>query len=116
MEDITLTPDGQRPIAFRGEVIGESSSYARGKMRWFELVIYRTQSDQYVAQGIGRSEFENEEDKVWVEIAGTAAELIAALHRSGGDGDEYLPRTTQYALEDAARVDSNFAAAYVVRL
>lgn len=116
MEDVTLTPDGQRPVSFRGEVIATSSSYAPGKMRWFELVIYRTQSEQYLAQGIGRSDFEDEDDKVWVEIAATAAELISMLHRTGRDGDYYLTRTTQYALEDAARVDSNFAAAYVVRI
>jgi hypothetical protein len=84
-------------------------------MRWFELTIWRTERGQYVAEGVGRSEFDGEEDKVWAEIASTASELIAALHRTG-DGGEYLPRTTQYALEDAARVDSDMAAAYVVRI
>lgn len=115
MRDIELTPDGQRPVVFSGELIGRSSSHLPGKLRWFELELYRTDTGRYVARGVGLSDVVGEDDKEWVIVTDDANELVDKLHRRG-DAGPYLPRTTQVALSNAAEVDGGIAGAYRTRI
>lgn len=50
-----IVKDGVRSLEFNGELIAESSSKSRGKSRWVEFKLYRTESDIYVVSRIGVS-------------------------------------------------------------
>lgn len=47
--------DRERVLTFAGIVLAESSSRKHGAYRWTELRLYRTVSDTYVLEKIGRS-------------------------------------------------------------
>lgn len=47
--------DHGREIDFFGVLLGSSSSYARGKTRWFEVAIYKSQGGKYIVSGVGRT-------------------------------------------------------------
>lgn len=47
--------DGVRSLEFNGDLLAESSSQSRGKSRWVEFRLYRTESGVYVISRIGLS-------------------------------------------------------------
>lgn len=50
-----IVKDGVRSLEFNGDLIAESSSKSRGKPRWVEFKLYRTESDIYVISRVGVS-------------------------------------------------------------
>lgn len=50
-----IVKDGVRSLEFNGELIAESSSKSRGKPRWVEFKLYRTESEIYVVSRVGVS-------------------------------------------------------------
>ena len=121
MDEITVYRDGTLPLRFVGEELASASSEAPGKLRWFEVTIYRTANDgpgaaRYVVHGVGVSDVAGEDDRHWAAVCATAHEVLMALYREGEDGVRFLPRTSQYALEDAAEVDAGLREAYVATI
>ena len=47
--------DGSRTLQFDGVLLGKSSSYRRGSIRWIEFELYRTESGSYILSRIGVS-------------------------------------------------------------
>lgn len=47
--------NGPRTIQFEGRLLGESSSWRPGSVRWIEFAIYRTQQGSYVLSRVGVS-------------------------------------------------------------
>lgn len=116
MDEVTIYRDGTLPLRFTGEELATASSEASGKPRWFVVTIYRTDDGRYVVHGIGVSNVDGEEDRHWAAVCANADEVIDALRRDGDDGVRFIPRTSQYALEEAADVDEGLRAAYVAKI
>lgn len=121
MDEITIYRDGTLPLRFEGEELATASSEAPGKPRWFVVTIYRTVNDEpgaarYVVHGVGVSDVEGEEDRHWAVACANADEVIEALRRDGADGVRFLPRTSQYALEEATQLDDGLRGAYVATI
>ena len=47
--------DGERILQFEGELLGASSSYKPGALRWIEFSLYKTRSGSYVLSRVGAS-------------------------------------------------------------
>lgn len=47
--------DGSRTLQFEGQLLGESSSWRRGSVRWIEFKLYKTESGSYVLSRVGVS-------------------------------------------------------------
>jgi len=47
--------DGARTLQFDGDLLGKSSSYRRGSVRWIEFELYKTKSGSYVLSRVGVS-------------------------------------------------------------
>jgi hypothetical protein len=47
--------DGARTLQFNGKLLGKSTSWRRGSIRWIEFELYRTESGSYVLSRIGVS-------------------------------------------------------------
>jgi hypothetical protein len=47
--------DGQRTLQFDGELLGASSSWRPGSMRWIEFALYKTQNGSYILSRLGAS-------------------------------------------------------------
>jgi hypothetical protein len=47
--------DGDRTLQFNGALLGRSSSWRRGSLRWIEFELYRTESGSYVLSRVGVS-------------------------------------------------------------
>lgn len=112
METVTVPRKGALPLRFTGELIGDASSHSDGKQRWFEVEIWRTDTDKYVVHGIGVSEIDGEQDWHWAEPCDTPDDVVRALERDGDHG-RYLPSTSLDALERAADADDGIADVFV---
>lgn len=142
MKSYTVTRDGDRDLAFTGELIGSASSRNRGRSRWFEVRIYRTEIGHFVVNGIGRSVIEGESDRSWAVVARTGEDVIAALQRDEmqcadcrneyaaprgacercgstkrePSGAKFLTKTANEAITHAAARDAAIADAFVQRV
>lgn len=82
MKTITLTRTGDRPLRFTGEEVAEATSrqdQGACQTRYYELALYRTDSDRYVLAIGYRSHWEGElpDDRAYIEdsIAGIVETL-----------------------------------------
>jgi len=97
---IRLERDGDIPLSFSGELIGEASNRTiRGdrQNRWTEVEIYRTAKANWVAHIIGRSCWDGEVDRHSVVVAVNPLDLVEGLR----DDDGYLGGVSREALEVA---------------
>lgn len=116
MEEIILERDGDVPLHFNGVNIGSATSYADHKDRWFEIDIWKTDTGKYVVSGVGVSTVEGESDRVWAVVCNHPSEVVTALYRRNAEGQMYIPKTSQWALESAIESDPAIAAVYVEKL
>ncbi len=114
MEKHTINRDGLPPIAFTGEQIA-SANNAMGRNghanRWFAVRIYRTKGGRYVASFGSFTQWQGESDHCTAASFDTAAEVIEWLRLKDDDG--LLGAISQKAVEEAAKADPGFAAAWV---
>ena len=47
--------DGSRTLQFNGRLLGKSSSWRRGSIRWIEFELYKTENGSYVLSRVGVS-------------------------------------------------------------
>lgn len=116
MEEIEIMRNGELPLIFEGQELGFASSFRDGKDRWFDVMIYRTASNRYVVNGIGRSDLPGEEDRSWAIVCDRPEEVIEALKRTSPEGVTYLSVTATHALLEAARRDQDLALAARMRI
>lgn len=116
-----LTRDGD-VIVVDAVLLGEGTSWAEGKDRWFEVKILADERDEYIVHTVGRSNLPGERDLGRVEHVTSPYEVIelltvrrvAARHR---DPDQppprpYVPRASLRALAQAAEFDDGLYDAY----
>jgi len=112
-EPITVARDGQRPLRFKGQIIGHGSNRTdRGERnnRWTEVHIYRTESQKLVAQVEHFTQWDGESNTSEAAACDTPAELVQWLTDNGGGR---LGGVSQEALREAAKADPAIEAAYV---
>ncbi len=113
MQSYTLRRDGDRNLAFTGQLLGEASSRRPGQDRWFEAQIFKTEAGTYIVAGVGRSDIEGETDRCWAVTASDGAGVVQALTRIDEDDIEYLTRTARDALNAATEHDEGIKAAFL---
>ncbi len=106
-------------------LIGEGSSYAVGKTRWFEVFIYVDANDEYIVHTVGRSLVVGETDRCRVERTSSPYDVIEILtvsvlssrQASATHGRRaqapYVPRASARALAQAAEYDDGIQEAYI---
>jgi hypothetical protein len=101
-----------RIIEFTGEVLASASSWKHGKMRWIELTLYRTAANQYVVQGIGKSQHSGEIDHPWAHVCEDAGGVVECLTLYDDHNVRYMPWVNQRLLRAAAKKDDSIARAF----
>jgi hypothetical protein len=84
MTKFTIERDNDRDLNFTGEIIGSASSspnnassnYSRETGRWSELNLYKTAGGKFVAQSIGRTQWQGEHDRYSAMVCNTEAEVV----------------------------------------
>lgn len=113
----TLERDGDRPLRFRGEQLGEGESGSGGTSgyrcdwnRGVKVRIFRLASGGgYVVARSYWSHWQGEDGRAEATVCPTAAALLEALRDDGGE----IRRAEAAALDDAAAVDEGIAAVAV---
>ena len=85
METITLDNDNAANLRFTGELVASTSSsannassyYSGSVGRWTELKLYKTAGGKFIAQSIGRTQWQGEHDRYKVAVCETEDEVIA---------------------------------------
>ena len=117
MQDHRLERDGDRPLAFRGEIIGEGESGSGGTSgypcdwnRGVTVRIYRRPRAGYVVGWRSWSCWQGEGERTAARACRTPGEVLAAL-RAGPweDGDGDLRPAEAEALSDAEDHDEGIA-------
>lgn len=108
--------DGEREVQFTGVLLGEASSFRRGKSRWSEIKIFRTRGGNYIVAGVGRSTVPNESDRFWTQVCERPHGVIEKLHMLDEDGARYIPHTSREALEQSTLNDEELRSAYRVEV
>jgi hypothetical protein len=108
-EQMTVNRDGLPPISFRGEQIGSGSSRENDSTCWQEVAIYRTRAGKYVVQVSHITCWQGEASRNTARSFTSAAEAVTWLRNP----DAMLSAAAQSAVEDAAKSDDAFAAAWV---
>jgi hypothetical protein len=100
-----LARPGQIYLSFEGELLAEvDSKDSDDQRRWTEIRIYRTDTDRWVTEIIGRSLVRGEKDRTKVAVCDTPAEVRVSLRRE--DQISYLTNLALEALEVAAEADA----------
>lgn len=102
-------------LRFDGELLAEGSSHRDGKLRWYEVEIWKTRDGRYVVHKVGASDVPGEDDRHSAILADTAEGAVAALYSRRPAGDHHLPLAAKLALEDAGATDSDLRDAYLRR-
>lgn len=97
-------------VQFNGTHLGGATTQLVGKLRWIEIDIYRTVAGKYVAEIIGCSDVDGEQDFITTHEANQPQQLIEQMTYKGR-----LSRPSQDALEAASNSDAALAAIYRVQ-
>jgi hypothetical protein len=113
----TIKRDGDRPLSFRGQRIGEgnhgsggSSGYECDWNRGVRVRIYRRAVGGYVVTWYHWSQWQGEGSSLRATICATAGDVVTALR---DDEDGAIRQAEAEALADAAKVDDGLAAVSV---
>jgi plasmid replication initiation protein len=89
-------------VRFEGTKLADVSSRSNSGGRWTEITIFRTKGGRWIAQIVGRTQWQGEHDRHAVKIVETEAELVEALR------DEYEGHLGWLAKEalEAAGIDT----------
>lgn len=111
MDRYRLPRPGQLDLAFEGVLLADISSRdEEHQERWSEIRIYKTSTEKYVTEMIGKSIVRGERDRVQIHVADTPAEVIEGLKRTRpSDGLRYLTNLGLEALDMAAEKDPALA-------
>lgn len=102
-------------LCFDGDLLADVSTHEPGKQRWQEVRVYRTVSDRWVVERVGRSTRRGEVDLSDVRVCDTPAAVRLALS-DVDDGRRYLTIISEEALNLAADADPDLADALVERV
>lgn len=71
--------EGLGPLVFVGELISDVSTHKEYKTRWIEIYLYKTETDRYVIETLGKSIVKGELTRRTVTIHDSADEAVRAL-------------------------------------
>lgn len=119
MTEYRVRRAGDVDLVFEGECLADVSSREPSSTRWSEVRIYRTDSNRYVTETVGRSVLVRpdgtpEDDFFTVRVVDSADKVKSALKRR--DEIEYLTNLALEALEIAAETDKDIARSLVERI
>lgn len=84
---VRLRRTGERPLVFRGEEICCATSYVAGPPFWYEINVFRTGNDTFVADIRMFTKSENEKDRFVSHHAETFDEALSWLESYDPAGD-----------------------------
>lgn len=85
-----LPRTGELDLEFDGCEIARSSSRRDNSPRWTEIVVYKTKSDKWVINIVGRSEVSGEINRSTCVVCYEAKDVPASMHKPDGKGGFYL--------------------------
>jgi len=91
--------------------LGHGTSYRAGKLRWFEVDIYRTADGEFIAHTRGMTVVTDETTFTRILRTRSAFEIVDALIVNHGN-KIYLPQQSTRALAQAAQWDDDCLEAY----
>ena len=91
--------------------LGHGSSFRAGKLRWFEVDIYRADNGEYFVHTRGMTVIADETTFTRILRTRSAFEIVDALIVNHGD-KIYLPQQSTRALAQAAQWDDDCLEAY----
>lgn len=106
-------------------LLGEGSSWAEGKTRWFEVKIFADENDEYVVHTVGKSTNSGERDlgRVWrTPSPYDVVEILTVRRVSSRQADPrtgnrrtnaYVPNASARALAQAAEFDDGLHDVYL---
>lgn len=112
MEKLIIKRDGLPPIAFTGEQIASADNaigHNGHANRWTTVRIYRSKGGKFIASLSRSTQWQGESDRHAAVAFESAAEIIDWLK----EGESELGAVSQEAVEKAAKVAPEFAAAWV---
>lgn len=95
---------GDVDLLVEGRLLAEGDSWRQGSERWTEIRIYRTVTDRWVTEMVGRSTVRGETDRRTVVVHDDVSTIREGLKREGDQG-VYLTRLAQDTLATAAEND-----------
>lgn len=106
-----LERPGDVAVAFEGVLLADVSSQENpGQPRWAEVRIYRTSTNRYVTETVGKSMYRDEDDRINIRVVDEASQLQDALKRKNiRTGTEWLTNLAVEALKAAGVQDENIA-------
>jgi len=108
MQEYNIARMGFAPLRFVGELIGKGTTQDQTSTRWTEVTLYRAVGGKYVAGIDHRTQSQGESMSTDAQAFATPRGAIDFLKREGGK----LGKPSQQAVEAAAKVDPQFAAAW----
>lgn len=98
--------DKHGDVVISARKLGEGSSWKPGKLRWFEVTIYKDAHGEYVVHTRGVSIVEGEYTKLRIIKTASSFEVVELLHVEQR-GERYVPRDSRRALAQAAQWDDD---------
>jgi len=86
--------DGSRTLQFSGRLLGKSSSWRRGSVRWIEFELYKTENGSYILSRVGVSLVFHSSVCPLVEKYGLSEASPEKLKRDARPCEECLPEQT----------------------
>lgn len=78
-KDVYFYQSGTNIVQFDGELIAHVSSELPSKQRWTEFDLFLTAHQEWVLQGIGRSNVEGETDRYWSIISKDVTDVLQGI-------------------------------------
>lgn len=105
--------NGDTEWRFFGAELGHASSFRRGKQRWAEIWMFRTDADFYVVAGVGRSVVPGEVDRWWADVFRDPVSAVRRMYVRDHGGVSRLPMTNRECLLQACQHDRRLSEAYI---
>lgn len=112
LKQFKINRDGFPPLSFTGAQIAAADNRSHqgpNQNRWTTVRIYRTTGGNLVCSVKRSTQWQGESDHTKAASMATAKEAITWLQ----EGEDRLGGVSQEAIEEAAKVDPEFAAAFV---
>lgn len=110
MRTYRLRRTNQSDLKFTGERLASVSTKAARTARWTEIRIYKTDTNRWVTEVVGKSIMDNEFDISKVTVSDTSEELRHSLLRTV-DGRTFMSDIALEALDAAAAADPTIESA-----
>lgn len=113
MTTYRLRRDNLSDLQFSGRLLANVSTRTAKMARWTEIRIYKTDTNRWVTEIVGKSSVSTEVDLSKVVVSDTSEELRHSLMRTV-DSRTFMSDIALIALDDAATADPSIQPAEVI--